>query len=157
VPGLVASFLSAMLQEHERGVGGWQAEWPIVASVVQSTGVAIASMAEAADGLSVDTQKMRVNIENTNGAIFAERAMMLLGAKLGRDVAHKILSAAVKKSAQEGKHLSAVLAEIPEVTLHLGPAELKQLETPEQYLGSTEAFRKALASEADPEDDDKEQ
>ena len=51
VPGLVASFLSAMLQEHERGVGGWQAEWPIIAAVVQSTGVAIASMAEVAEGL----------------------------------------------------------------------------------------------------------
>ena len=63
VPGLVASFLSAMLQEHERGVGGWQAEWPIVAAVVQSTGVAIASMAEVAEGLTVDTQKMRLNIE----------------------------------------------------------------------------------------------
>ena len=157
VPGLVSSFLSAMLQEHERGVGGWQAEWPIVAAVVQSTGVAIASMAEAAEGLSVDREKMRLNIENTNGAIFAERAMMLLGAKLGRDVAHKILNAAVKKSAKEGRNLSAVLAEVPEVTIHLGPADLKQLETPEQYLGSAEAFRKALASEADREDDDKEQ
>ena len=57
VPGLVASFLSAMVQEHERAVGGWQAEWPVVASVVQSTGVAIASMAEVAEGLSVDTVK----------------------------------------------------------------------------------------------------
>jgi len=157
VPGLVASFLSAMVQEHERGVGGWQAEWPIVAAVVQSTGVAIASMAEAAEGLSVDTQKMRVNVESTNGSIFAERAMLMLGAELGRDVAHKILAAAVKKSAEEGKNLSAVLAEIPEVTIHLGPAELNQLETPEQYLGSAEAFRKALAAEADREDDDKEQ
>ena len=129
----------------------------IVAAVIQSTGVAIASMAEVAEGLSVDVQKMRLNIENTNGAIFAERAMMLLGAKLGRDVAHKILNAAVKKSAEEGRHLSAVLAEIPEVTIHLGPAELKQLETPEQYLGSAEAFRKALVSESDREDDDKEQ
>ena len=35
VPGLVATYLSAMTQEHERGVGGWQAEWPIVAGVVQ--------------------------------------------------------------------------------------------------------------------------
>ena len=157
VPGLVASFLSAMLQEHERGVGGWQAEWPIVAGVIQSTGVAIASMAEVAEGLSVDVQKMRLNIENTNGAIFAERAMMLLGAKLGRDVAHKILNSAVKKSAEEGNTLSAVLAGVPEVTLHLSPAELKQLDTPELYLGSAEAFRKALASEADREDDDKEQ
>ncbi len=156
VPGLVASFLSAMLQEHERGVGGWQAEWPIVAGVIQSTGVAIASMAEVAEGLSVDVSKMRLNIENTNGAIFAERAMMLLGAKLGRDVAHKILNSAVKKSAEEGSTLSAVLAGVPEVTLHLSPAELKQLDTPELYLGSAEAFRKALASEADREDDDKE-
>jgi 3-carboxy-cis,cis-muconate cycloisomerase len=157
VPGLVASFLSAMLQEHERGVGGWQAEWPVVAAVVQSTGVAIASMAEVAEGLSVDVQKMRLNIEKTNGAIFSERAMMLLGAKLGRDVAHKVVQAAVQKSVKEGRHLAAVLAELPEVTIHLGSAELKQLETPEQYLGSAEVFRKTLASESDREDDDKEQ
>jgi len=156
MPGLVASFLFAMLQEHERGAGGWQAEWPVIAAAVQSTGVAIASMAEVAEGLSVDAQKMRLNIENTNGAIFAERAMMLLGSKLGRDVAHKILEVAAKKSVDEGRHLSTVLAENPEVTVHLGPAELKQLETPEQYLGSAEAFRKALLSESDWENNIKE-
>jgi 3-carboxy-cis,cis-muconate cycloisomerase len=157
VPGLVASFLSAMLQEHERGVGGWQAEWPIVAAVVQSTGLAIASMAEVAEGLSVDTEKMRLNIESANGAIFAERAMMLLGAKLGRDIAHKVLREAVENSVKQGRHLAAVLAEIPEVTVHLSPFELGDLETPEQYLGSAEAFRKALVSGCDSEDDDKEQ
>jgi 3-carboxy-cis,cis-muconate cycloisomerase len=156
VPGLVASFLSAMLQEHERGVGGWQAEWPVVATVVQSTGVAISSMAEVAEGLSVDAQKMRLNIENTNGAIFAERAMMMLGAKMGRDVAHNTLRAAVKKSAEEKRNLSVVLAEIPEVAARLSPAELEQLETPERYLGSAETFRRAQASESDREDDDKE-
>jgi len=155
VPGLVATFLSAMLQEHERGVGGWQAEWPVVAAVVQSTGVAIASMAEVADGLSVDAHNMHLNIENTHGAIFAERAMMLLGAKLGRDVAHTVVEAAVRKSVQEGRHLAAVLAETPEVTTHLGRAELEELETPEQYLGSAEAFRKALVSESDRKDPDR--
>ncbi len=155
VPGLVASFLSAMLQEHERGIGGWQAEWPIIAAAVQSTGAAIASMAEVAEGVSVNAQKMRLNIENTNGAIFAERAMLLLAPKLGRDVARKILEAAARKSAQEGRNLSAVLAEIPEVTIHLGPAELKQLEAPEQYLGSAEAFRKALTSNAYRDDNDR--
>jgi 3-carboxy-cis,cis-muconate cycloisomerase len=157
VPGLVASFLSAMLQEHERGVGGWQTEWPIVEAVIQSTGAAIASMAEAAEGLLIDKEKMRLNIESTNGAIFAERAMMMLGEKLGRDVAHKIVEAAVRESVKEGKHLAAVLTQTAEVATHLSSAELKQLETPEQYLGSAEAFRKALASEADREDDDKEQ
>jgi len=100
---------------------------------------------------------MRVNVENTNGAIFGERAMMLLGAKLGRDVAHEIVEAAVRKSVKEGRHLTAVLAETTEVMAHLGPTELKELEMPEQYLGSAEAFRKALVSESNREDDDKEQ
>jgi 3-carboxy-cis,cis-muconate cycloisomerase len=157
LPGLVTSFLSAMLQEHERGVGGWQAEWPIIAAVIQSTGAAIASMAETAEGLSVDPQKMRRNIENTNGTIFAERAMMMLGARLGRDVAHKLLEGAAQKSLKEGRHLATVLAEIPEVTTHLNLADLKQLEMPEQYLGSAEAFRKALIADTGREDNDKEQ
>ena len=146
VPGLVASFLSAMIQEHERAVGGWQAEWPIIAAVVQSTGLAVASMAEVAEGLSIDAEMMLANIERTNGVIFAERAMILLGPKIGRDVAHKILEAATKKSVMEHRHLAEVLAEIPEVTAHLGLTQLKQLETPEQYLGSAEAFREALIS-----------
>ncbi len=157
VPGLVASFLSAMLQEHERGVGGWQAEWPVVATVIQSTGVACSSMAEVAEGLSVDKEKMRLNIEMTNGLIFAERAMMLLGPKLGRDVAHKLLDGAARKSADENRNLAAILAEMPEVTAQLSADELKQLETPEQYLGSAEAFRKALIAESRRQDDDKEQ
>ena len=30
-PGLVATILAAMPQEHERAAGGWQAEWPAMA------------------------------------------------------------------------------------------------------------------------------
>ena len=146
VPGLVASFLSGMVQEHERGVGGWQAEWPTVAAVIQATGLAAASMAEVAEGLKVDAAQMRSNIEATYGAIFAERATMLLGSKLGRDVAHKILQEATKKSSKQKRHLSEVLAEIPEAATHLDRATLRRLETPEEYLGSAEAFRKALLS-----------
>ena len=156
VPGLVASFLSAMVQEHERGVGGLQAEWPVVAAVVQSTGVALSSMAEAAEGLSVDTEKMKANIENTQGVIFAERAMMLLGSRLGRDVAHKILEGAARKSVNEGRNLAAILAEIPEVTSCLSVVQLKQLEIPEQYLGSAETFRRALLAESGGDNSDKE-
>jgi 3-carboxy-cis,cis-muconate cycloisomerase len=144
VPGLVATFLSCMVQEHERGIGGWQAEWPTVAAIVQSTGLAIASMAEVAEGLTVDAGRMRANIEATHGAVFAERATMMLGAKLGRDVAHKILQDASKKSAKQKRRLSEVLAEIPEVTSHLDARKLRGLEDPTEYLGSAETFRKAL-------------
>jgi len=145
------------VQEHERGVGGWQEEWPIVATVIQSTGLAISSMAEVAEGLSVNVKQMRSNIERTNGVIFAERAMMLLGSKLGRDGAHKILETAAKRCVVEGRQLADVLAEIPEVTAHIDAAALRQLEVPEQYLGCAEEFRSALLSDFQNADAEKEQ
>ena len=146
IPGLVASFLSAMVQEHERAVGGWQSEWPVVASIMQSTGSAVSSMAEVAEGFSVDPARMRRNIEDTKGLIFAERVMMLLAAELGRDVAHKLLEDTIRKSVAQNKALSTLLAELPEVSSRLNRSVLDQLEIPEQYLGSAEAFREALVN-----------
>ncbi len=144
VPGLVATFLSAMVQEHERAVGGWQAEWPAVSGIIQGVGLAVASMAEVAEGLTVDPVRMRGNIEATRGVIFAERAMMLLGEKLGRDVAHKLLEEATRQSIGERCTLVDVLAGMPEVVHHLDPATIRQLDVPEQYLGVAEEFRGAL-------------
>lgn len=148
VPGEIAAFLSAMVQEHERGVGGWQAEWPIIASVIQSTGLALASMAEVVESLSVDAARMRANIDATRGTVFAERAMMLLAPKLGRDVAQKLIEDATRKSAAQEKRLAEALAEMPEVTAHIDLSSLSQLEVPEQYLGSAEIFRQALVTSA---------
>lgn len=144
VPGLVSSFLSAMVQEHERAAGGWQAEWSIISAVVQSTGLAIACMAEVAEGLTVDEERMRANIEATNGIIFAERASVLLGKIIGRDKAHKLLEQASSRSVATRRRLSHVLAEIPEASQHLTAAELRDLENPGHYLGAAEDFRKAL-------------
>jgi 3-carboxy-cis,cis-muconate cycloisomerase len=151
VAGLVAPFLSATVQENERATGGWQSEWPIMASLVQSTGLAAACMAEVAEGLTVDPRRMRSNIEHTNGAIFAERAMMLLGATLGRDTAHKVLEKATRNGIPQGRHLAEVLAEMPEVTSRIEESVLRDLEVPQKYLGSAEAFRTRLLSSADPE------
>jgi 3-carboxy-cis,cis-muconate cycloisomerase len=149
VPGLVAAFLAGMVQEHERGVGGWQAEWPTVAAVIQSTGLAVASMAEAAEGLDVEKERMRENIDATHGAIFAERAAMLLGASLGRDAAHKLLEEALRRSVAEGGGLADVLAGMPEVARVLDAKVLSDLESPEAYLGVAEELRKRLVSGAD--------
>jgi 3-carboxy-cis,cis-muconate cycloisomerase len=146
VPGLVAAFLASMVQEHERGLGGWQAEWPTVAATIQATGLAIASMAEAAEGLDVDSARMRANIDATRGAVFAERATMLLGAALGRDVAHKILEVATRRSTEEKRRLAEVLAEIPEVTRVLDSEVLRDLEKPEEYLGAAKEFRERLVA-----------
>ncbi|HEX7287672.1 MAG TPA: 3-carboxy-cis,cis-muconate cycloisomerase [Candidatus Angelobacter sp.] len=144
VPALVSSFLSGMAQEHERAAGAWQAEWSIVAGVIGGTGLAAVSMAEVAEGLTVDSARMRANLEATRGAVFAERAAILLSPKLGRDAAHKLLKHATRQAAEQGRRLSEVLREMKEVTDALGPATLDNLEQPEQYLGSAEEFRRRL-------------
>jgi 3-carboxy-cis,cis-muconate cycloisomerase len=148
VPGLVAGYLSAMVQEHERAAGGSQAEWPLVVGVVQNMGLALACMAEVAEGMSVDAERMRTNIAATRGIIFAERAAMLLGKKKGRDAAHTILQQASRRSSSEKCSLSAVLAKMPEATQHLKARELAELEDPERYLGAAEEFRRALLASA---------
>jgi 3-carboxy-cis,cis-muconate cycloisomerase len=142
-----------MVQEHERATGGWQAEWPVVAGVVEATGVALKSMAEVAEGLTVDESRMRSNLDATRGAIFAEKASMLLGASVGLVAAHKLLRGAAAKSKAEGRHLSEVLGEMPEVTKHLDSSVLRELESPEKYLGRADEFRKRLLA-AWPEDSD---
>jgi len=124
VPGLLADFVAGMVVEHERALGGWQAEWPLVCGIVQSAGIALESMAEVCDGLTVDVEQMRANVESTKGAIFAERAVLLLTPELGReDARHKVEDAIRDTGA---------------------PPTLPGLRDPEQYLGSAEAFRKRL-------------
>jgi 3-carboxy-cis,cis-muconate cycloisomerase len=143
VPALVSGFLSAMVQEHERALGGWQAEWPIISGVIQATGLACSAMAETAEGLTVNADQMRANIA-VNGAVFAERVVMLLGKKLGRDVVHKLLEQAMRTSRERKLRLGDVLSQIPEVKQNLDPATLREIDFPEQYLGVAEEFRQRL-------------
>ena len=94
-----------MVQEHERAVGGWHAEWPTIAAAVQTTGSALEAMAGVAAGLSVDPDRMRANIERTNGAIFAERAMMLLAPALGKELANRARQRRAGAESRDGTEL----------------------------------------------------
>jgi len=148
MPGLVSSYLSSMVQEHERGVGGIQSEWPTVAVVMQATGLAAASIAEIAEGLSVDTSRMRGNLDANHGTIYAEKAMIQLAVKLGRDKAQRLVEEAARQAIEHNRPLAEVLAEMPEVTKHLDRAALRQLAVAEDYLGSAEFFRSRLVETA---------
>jgi 3-carboxy-cis,cis-muconate cycloisomerase len=140
VPGLVSAFLSGMVQEHERAVGGWQAEWSTISNVVQALGVAAESAAEIAEGLNVDDARMRSNLEDTLGTVLAEKVMIFLGRKIGRDKAHHLLEEATRNAMLEKLPLARVLAGMPEVTKHMDASALEKLAAPGDYLGSAEIF-----------------
>jgi 3-carboxy-cis,cis-muconate cycloisomerase len=150
MPGLVASYLSAMLQEHERAVGASQSEWPTVAAAMQATASAAASIAEISEGLTVDLDRVRKNLNATHGAIYAEKATILLAASLGHDKAHRLVEQAAKRAVMENRQLAEVLGENPDVLQCLGKTDLKRLSVAEDYLGSAEIFRQRLLQNRHP-------
>jgi len=151
VPGLVSTVLSAMLQEHERGLGGWQAEWETVPEILSLTGGAAQRLTELLSGLKVHADRMRANVGLSNGLIFAEAVSTALSRKMGKIAAHSLVESAAKESREQGRHLSEVLKKSGEVGQHLSTKEIDELFDPQKYLGSTQAFiDRALAECTEP-------
>ncbi|MGB9182744.1 MAG: lyase family protein [Solirubrobacteraceae bacterium] len=63
VPGLVATVLTLMEQEHERAAGAWQAEWGTHTELLALTGAATAWCRELLEGLEIDPARMAGNLE----------------------------------------------------------------------------------------------
>ncbi len=61
-PGLVATILTALPQEEERGLGGWQAEGPVLADLFLLAGGAADAMATVAEGLDIDAAAIARNL-----------------------------------------------------------------------------------------------
>jgi 3-carboxy-cis,cis-muconate cycloisomerase len=139
-PGLVATMLSAMLQEHQRGLGGWQAEWETLPELVSIAGRAAQAVAEALDGLVVDPARMRRNLELTNGLVLAEAVVMQLAPAMGKQEAHAHVERAARRAAEEHRALADVLAEDAAVTAILDGPHIKSTLMPANYLGSAAVF-----------------
>ena len=144
LPGLVAGFLAGLPQEHERATGGWQAEWPSVGAAIETTGAALAAMAGTVETLQVFPDRMRANLDATGGAIFAERATLLLRPLVGRDAAQAIVAAALHESRMTGVTFGAALRAHPDAARAMPAAQLERIDRPEDYLGAAAAFRLEL-------------
>ena len=140
VPGLVGSLLTSMIQEEERGVGGWHAEWEVLPDIVQLTAGAIHHLATIAPNLKIDAERMRKNLDLTEGLIFAEAVSMALGEKMGKADAHALVEAACARALREKRNLLAVLRADPQIEGQLSSAEVDRLFDPRNYLGAAEDY-----------------
>jgi 3-carboxy-cis,cis-muconate cycloisomerase len=146
VPGLVATMLTAAVQEHERGLGDWPAEWETLPEIVQLAAGALDAMAEVAEGLDVHPDRMRANLDLTNGLIFAEAVQMALAPSIGRDAAHSLVASGCRRAIAQHTHLRDILDAEPKVTAVLDRAAIANLFDPAGYLGVSAAYvERALA------------
>jgi 3-carboxy-cis,cis-muconate cycloisomerase len=82
VPGLVATMLACMEQEHERAAGAWQAESGTLTELLSLTGSATAWARELLEHLEVNRGRMRENLA-------------------------RLAAAGVEQAAEPGRHLGA--------------------------------------------------
>lgn len=138
VPGLVATMLGAMPQEHERGLGGWQAEWETLPDIFLLAAGALRQMVQVAEGLEVNVERMRANLDITLGLILAEAVSMALAEHIGKQRAHELVRAATLRATSQNRHLHDVLSDDETVMAHLSPDELDRLFDPHRAVGLSE-------------------
>src|SRR5258707_11050971 len=148
-PNLAATIFAAQVQDHERGAGPWQAEWPTLPMLLLVTSGALASIVDVAEGLEVDVARMRANLDETHGLIMAEAVAMALAEKIGKREAHHLVETASKKAVAERKGLREVLTKDPKVTAHLSAEKIAKLFEPMTYQGVSQALIDRLLASLD--------
>ncbi|CAN5466898.1 3-carboxy-cis,cis-muconate cycloisomerase [soil metagenome] len=146
-PNLAATIFAAQVQEHERSAGPWHAEWPTLPMLLLVTSGGLAAIVDIAEGLEVDADRMRQNLDQTHGLIMAEAVTFALAETLGKSDAHHLVEAATKRSVAEKKHLRDVLTANPKVASQLSADKIAGLFEPMSYQGvSQKLIDRLLAS-----------
>jgi 3-carboxy-cis,cis-muconate cycloisomerase len=132
--------LDALAADHERATGPWHLEWVAVPEAFIATAGALKQARFILEGLVVEPERMRKNLDITGGLIVAEAVMMALAEHTGRQAAHDLVYGACRAALEAGTTLLAELERRPDVTRHLDKKRLAQLTDPVNYLGSAPAM-----------------
>ncbi|MCH7382725.1 3-carboxy-cis,cis-muconate cycloisomerase [Acinetobacter dispersus] len=136
VPALMASVYQSMVQEHERALGAWHAEWLAIPEVFQLCAGALERSCDVLEHMQINADAMQRNLECTNGLIMAEAVMMALASKIGRLNAHHLVEQACQQAVAQQQHLKIILSAMDEVNTHFNDQALDELFQPATYLGN---------------------
>ena len=140
VVDLSRTLQAAMAQEHERAAGAWHSEWEALSEALALTGGAAAAVREVTDGLQVHPERMRENLDETQGMLLAENVTTIAAEHLGRLKAHDLVEAAARRALDEGKTLREELLGDDGIRGVLSVEEIDAGLDPAGYLGSAGAF-----------------
>jgi 3-carboxy-cis,cis-muconate cycloisomerase len=107
-PGLMATLLSGSLGEHERALGGWQAELVTIPELVDAAGSALDALERIAGGLVVNSERMKANLESMQGLVFSERLARLVARNTDRASALTLVDDWSAVAVREHRHLRDV-------------------------------------------------
>jgi 3-carboxy-cis,cis-muconate cycloisomerase len=139
-PGLVSTLLTTMLQEHERALGGWHAEWTTLPELLQLASGAAQALTGMVATLEVDGERMQENIERTGGVVYSEAVSMALARAFGKKVAHEIVASCSRVARERQIPLRDALTEEPRVRDAIGEHTLSAIFAGDGALGLSDSW-----------------
>jgi len=128
IRGYVTPALENVALWHERDISHSSAERVIVPDACLALDYAMYVLTSVLEGLQVDRERMRANIDLTGGLIYSQRALLaLVEAGMDRQEAYKIVQTAAMQSWHEGVPFRALLSAEPHVAATLTPSEIEDL------------------------------
>jgi adenylosuccinate lyase len=116
---------------HERDISHSSAERIIFPDACELLGYLLTESTRLVEGLVVNPEKMRANLELGGGIVFSQRVLLALIEKgMPRDDAYAVVQAAALRAWDEGQDFKALLLADDRVTTLLAPDEIQKLFDP---------------------------
>jgi adenylosuccinate lyase len=122
-----ALITEGMLQEHERDARAWKAEWLVIPQACVSLGKALELCRAMLDGLVVNADAMRRNLDLTKGYVLSEAVMLALAQSAGKQTAHTVIYETSMRGVEAGLTFREALLREPRVSAHLSAQQIDAL------------------------------
>jgi adenylosuccinate lyase len=97
---------------HERDITHSSVERVVLPDACLALDFALARTTRIVTGLTVDTARMRANLDAAHGTVYSHAALLhLIRSGLGRDAAYRIVQEAATQALASGRHLGEVLGD----------------------------------------------
>ena len=145
---LVPLALEAMQTEHEADRTTSLMMSHALEEACGLTGDILGRMETLLEGLTVDGERMRRNLDLSGGLIMGEALMLSLGVHIGRQEAHDAIYDAAQAAATSGDSFESLLTKDETVRAHLSAEAIAELLDPTAYTGECAAIATEQAAHA---------
>ena len=113
---------------HERDITHSSVERIIIPDSTILLDYMLAKLLNVLSNLSINTERMKQNLESTHGLVYSQRVLLGLTAKMpSREEAYKVVQTLAMKSWDTGTSFKALLKSSPTVKKYLNPKEIDSL------------------------------
>ncbi|MEZ5116878.1 MAG: adenylosuccinate lyase family protein [Candidatus Nanopelagicales bacterium] len=137
--------IQGMIHGHERDGRAWKTEWVLLPELCMYASASLQAGVRILDGVEVDAERMRENLERQRGYVLSEPVMRALADRIGKHSAHQVVYEASRTGREQGVDLRTALRSDARLA-DIDDQELDRLLDPRAALGSVDRFIDAASA-----------